>query len=142
MKYIFLFISFFWASLLSAQTESSSLQLLISEASSDQGMIRVLIFSQASGFPDNPAKAVKSYSLPPKKGAVSIAVAGLALGSYAVAVIHDKDGNGKLSFNAVGYPTERFGFSNNPKVYFSPPSFDKAAISLGKTLQTVQIVLR
>jgi uncharacterized protein (DUF2141 family) len=142
MKYILLFASFFWANLLSAQTESNLLQLHISEASSDQGMIRVLIFSQATGFPDNPAKAVKSYSLPPKKGAVSIPVTGLAPGSYAVAVIHDKDGNGKLSTNAVGYPTERFGFSNNPKIYFSPPSFDKAAISLGKTPQTLRIVLR
>jgi uncharacterized protein (DUF2141 family) len=141
MKYVLLVFSLFWASLVSAQTASSSLQLQITEASNDQGMIRVLIFSQASGFPDNPAKAVKSYSLPPKKGAVSIAVPGLPPGSYAIAVIHDKDGNGKLSTNAVGYPTERYGFSNNPKVYFSPPSFDKAAIDVGVKPQIVRIVL-
>ena len=142
MKYVLLFFALTWASLLPAQTEGSSLQLYITEASNDQGMIRVLIFSQATGFPDNPTKAIKSYSLPPKNGAVSISVAGLPPGSYAVAVIHDKDGNGKLSTNVIGYPTERFGFSNNPKVYFSPPSFDKAAIPLGKTPQIVRIVLR
>jgi uncharacterized protein (DUF2141 family) len=141
MKYIFLFLTIFCVSHLSAQTAGSSLQLHITEASNDQGMIRVLIFSQASGFPDNPAKAVKSYSVPPKKGAVSIAVPGLPPGSYAIAVIHDKDGNGKLSTNAVGYPSERYGFSNNPKVYFGPPSFDKAAIDLGLMPQTVRIVL-
>jgi uncharacterized protein (DUF2141 family) len=141
MKYVLLVLSLFWASLVSAQNAGSSLQLHITEASNDQGMIRVLIFSQASGFPDNPEKAVKSYSFPPKKGAVSIAVPGLPPGSYAIAVIHDKDGNGKLSTNAVGYPTERYGFSNNPKVYFSPPSFDKAAIDVGIKPQTVRIVL-
>ena len=127
MKYIFLFLTIFCVSRLSAQTASSSLQLHITEASNDEGMIRVLIFSQESGFPDNAAKAVKSYSVPPKKGAASISVPGLPPGTYAIAVIHDKDSNGKLSSNAVGYPIEKFGFSNNPKVYFGPPSFEKAA---------------
>jgi uncharacterized protein (DUF2141 family) len=141
MKYIFLFLTIFCVSRLSAQTASSSLQLHITEASNDEGMIRVLIFSQESGFPDNPAKAVKSYSVPPKKGAASISVPGLPPGTYAIAVIHDKDSNGKLSTNAVGYPSERYGFSNNPKVYFSPPSFGKAAIDLGLMPQTVRIVL-
>ena len=114
----------------------------IQEASSDQGMIRVLLFSGGSGFPDQVSKAVKSFSIPPKNKQVAFTISDLAPGTYSLAVIHDQDSNGKLSSNAVGYPIEKFGFSNNPKVYFSPPSFEKASFVLGKTPIKVTISLR
>ena len=141
MKFLLLFFAFIFSITLSAQTRSS-VQVNIQEASSDRGMIRVLLFSDAAGFPDQVGKAVKSFSLPPKNQQVAFTISDLAPGTYALAVIHDQDSNGKLSSNAVGYPIEKFGFSNNPKVYFSPPSFEKAAFPLGKTPIKVTISLR
>lgn len=141
MKYLLLFFAFIFSITLSAQTRSS-VQVNIQEASSDRGMIRVLLFSGAAGFPDQVGKAVKSFSMPPKNQQVAFTITDLVPGTYALAVIHDQDSNGKLSSNAVGYPIEKFGFSNNPKVYFSPPSFEKAAFVLGKTPIKVTISLR
>ena len=141
MKLLLLFFAFIFSITLSAQT-SSSVQVNIQEASSDRGMIRVLLFSGAAGFPDQVGKAVKSFSLPPKNQQVAFTITDLVPGTYALAVIHDQDSNGKLSSNAVGYPIEKFGFSNNPKVYFSPPSFEKASFVLGKTPVKVTISLR
>jgi uncharacterized protein (DUF2141 family) len=141
MKLLLLFFAFIFSITLSAQT-SSSVQVNIQEASSDRGMIRVLLFSGAAGFPDQVGKAVKSFSLPPKNKQVAFTITDLVPGTYALAVIHDQDSNGKLSSNAVGYPIEKFGFSNNPKVYFSPPSFEKASFVLGKTPVKVTISLR
>ncbi len=141
MKYLLFFFAFIFSFTLSAQTRSS-VQVNIQEANSDQGMIRVLLFSGAAGFPDQVGKAVKSFSLPPKNLQVAFTITDLVPGTYALAVIHDQDSNGKLSSNAVGYPIEKFGFSNNPKVYFSPPSFEKAAFVLGKTPMKVTISLR
>ncbi len=141
MKFLLLFFAFIFSITLSAQTRSS-VQVNIQEASSDRGMIRVLLFSDAAGFPDQVGKAVKSFSLPPKNQQVAFTITDLVPGTYALAVIHDQDSNGKLSSNAVGYPIEKFGFSNNPKVYFSPPSFQKAAFVLGKTPLKVTISLR
>ena len=141
MKYLLLFFAFIFSITLSAQTRSS-IQVNIREASSDQGMIRVLLFSGGSGFPDQVSKAVKSFSIPPKNKQVAFTISDLAPGTYSLAVIHDQDSNGKLSSNAVGYPIEKFGFSNNPKVYFSPPSFEKASFVLGKTPIKVTISLR
>jgi uncharacterized protein (DUF2141 family) len=141
MKFLLLFFAFIFSCTLSAQTRSS-VQVNIQEASSDRGMIRVLLFSGATGFPDQVGKAVKSFSLPPKNQQVAFTITDLVPGTYALAVIHDQDSNGKLSSNAVGYPIEKFGFSNNPKVYFSPPSFEKAAFVLGKTPVKVTISLR
>jgi uncharacterized protein (DUF2141 family) len=141
MKYLLLFLAFGFCTLVSAQT-TSSIQVQIQGASSDKGMIRVLLFSGGKGFPDQVGQAAKSFSLSPKNQQVAFTINDLAPGTYALAVIHDQDGNGKLSSNLVGYPIEKFGFSNNPKVYFSPPSFDKAAFVLGKTPLKVNISLR
>ena len=141
MKFLLLFFAFIFSCTLAAQTRSS-VQVTIQEAGSDQGMVRVLLFSGGAGFPDQVRKAVKSFSMPPKNKQVTFTINDLAPGTYALAVIHDQDSNGKLSSNAVGYPTEKFGFSNNPKVYFSPPSFEKASFVLGKTPMKVTISLR
>ncbi len=124
------------------QSNQTSLQVSISGANSDAGSIRILVFSKPSGFPDQVKQAVRSISLAPKNGKASFKVTDLPTGTYAIGVIHDQDNNGKLSTNAVGYPTEKFGFSKNPKVYFGPPSFEKAAFVLGKTPISLEISLR
>ena len=142
MNYFFLLVSLFFALETLGQSNQTSLQVSISGASSDTGKIRILVFSKPSGFPDQVKQAVRSISLPPKSGKASFKLTDLPAGTYAIGVIHDLDNNGKLSTNAVGYPTEKFGFSKNPKVYFGPPSFEKAAFVLGKTAVSLEISLR
>ncbi len=46
-------------------------------------------------------------------------------GTYALAVYHDANSNKKLDIGALG-PTEAYGFSNNPRILLSPPSYTKA----------------
>ncbi|MBL8817919.1 MAG: DUF2141 domain-containing protein [Planctomyces sp.] len=50
--------------------------------------------------------------------------------SVAIAVFQDIDGNGKLSKNAIGIPTEPYGFSNNARGVIGPPSFSQAVITI------------
>jgi uncharacterized protein (DUF2141 family) len=142
MNYFFLLVSFLFTLETMGQSSPTSLQVSISGASSDTGSIRILMFSKPSGFPDQVKQAVRSISLAPKSGKASFKLTDLPAGTYAIGVIHDLDNNGKLSTNAVGYPTEKFGFSKNPKVYFGPPSFEKAAFVLGKTAVSLEIDLR
>ncbi|MCM0042732.1 MAG: DUF2141 domain-containing protein [Algoriphagus sp.] len=142
MNYFFLLVNLFFALESQGQSNQTSLQVSISGASSDAGSIRILVFSKPSGFPDQVKQAVRSISLLPKNGKANFKLTDLPAGTYAIGVIHDQDNNGKLSSNAVGYPTEKFGFSNNPKVYFGPPAFEKAAFVLGKTPVLIEISLR
>ena len=138
-----LFILTLSLGVLTPQTLSNpKLEIQINHAKSDKGMIRVLIFSKEIGFPDQPTKAIKSLSIQPKNKAGLLSISDLPPGTYAVSVIHDEDNDGKLTTNAVGYPTEKFGFSNNPKVYFSPPSFDKASFQLKPESKKIEITLR
>ena len=48
-------------------------------------------------------------------------------GTYALAVIHDENMDGKLDTNWVGIPTEGYGFSNDAKATLGPPSFSAAS---------------
>jgi len=47
-------------------------------------------------------------------------------GTYALAVIHDENMNGKLDTNWLGVPREGYGFSNDVKGLLSAPSFSAA----------------
>lgn len=142
MNYFFLLVGLFFTLETRGQSTPTTLQLSITGANSDAGSIRVLIFSEPTGFPDQVSNSVRNMSIAPKSGKASFKLTDLPVGTYAIGVIHDEDNNGKLSTNAVGYPIEKFGFSNNPKVYFGPPSFEKAAFVLGKSPVSVEINLR
>lgn len=48
-------------------------------------------------------------------------------GTYALAVIHDENMDGKLGTNWLGVPTEGYGFSNDAKAFMRAPSFDAAS---------------
>jgi uncharacterized protein (DUF2141 family) len=50
-------------------------------------------------------------------------------GKYAIAVIHDKNYNGKLDTNWLGIPKEGYGFSSSAEVTLSAPSFSDAVFS-------------
>lgn len=118
------------------------LEVTVRQASSDKGLVRILVFSSEKGFPSDPKRALKSFSVKPKAGKCVVKIEGLPLGTYAISVIHDEDENGKLNTNLVGYPLEKYGFSNNPKTTFGPPGFDKAAIELKAEPKKVEILLR
>ncbi len=57
-------------------------------------------------------------------------------GTYALAIIHDENMDGKLATNFLGVPTEGYGFSSGAKATMSAPSFEAASFSysaVGKT---------
>jgi uncharacterized protein (DUF2141 family) len=57
-------------------------------------------------------------------------------GTYALAVIHDENMDGKLGTNSVGIPTEGYGFSNDASALMGAPSFNAASFAYsGRTLE-------
>ncbi|WP_227712333.1 DUF2141 domain-containing protein [Marinobacter zhanjiangensis] len=50
-------------------------------------------------------------------------------GTYALAVIHDENMDGKLNTNFIGVPTEGYGFSSGAEAGMSAPSFEDASFS-------------
>jgi uncharacterized protein (DUF2141 family) len=62
-------------------------------------------------------------------------------GANAVIAFHDENDNGLLDANALGVPTEGYGFSNNAQGFLSAPSFAAAAVTLGQTDQNISVSL-
>ncbi len=62
-----------------------------------------------------------------------IVIENLKSGKYAFKYFHDENKNKKLDSNWMGIPNEGFGFSNNAKESFGPPSFKKMIFELKQT---------
>lgn len=62
-------------------------------------------------------------------------------GTYAIGVIHDENMNGKLD-TKLGIPTEGYGFSNDARELFGPPSFPAASFPYDGRILDLTIGLR
>jgi uncharacterized protein (DUF2141 family) len=61
-----------------------------------------------------------------------VIVENLNSGKYAFRYFHDENKNKKLDTNLIGMPKEGFGFSNNAKGKFGPPSFKQMIFKVDK----------
>lgn len=105
----------------------ADLTVKLNRVPSSKGKIRFLLFADGKGFPSESEKSFRKGSV---NSGEEIRVKDLPKGMYALSVIHDENENDELDTNFMGMPREAFGFSNNPMIYFGPPSFEKAKFSL------------
>ncbi len=63
-------------------------------------------------------------------GSVTIAFSDLPHGTYAVALFHDQNNNGKLDQNLLGIPTEPYAFSGDLNSRWRLPRFDEVGFRL------------
>lgn len=144
MRFLILFVAGFvtWAP---ARAESPGAQpvgdprLIVSVVGleRDEGSIRIAVFDSADRFPDEPIVG----AVVEPRGLVAEWSASLPRGTYAVAVVHDVDGNGKLNTNLLGMPREPYGFSNGARGTFGAPSFEDASfvVDQRETRVTVRV---
>ena len=59
-----------------------------------------------------------------------IVIENVESGMYAFRYFHDENMNDKLDTNWLGIPKEGFGFSNEPRMTFGLPSFEKTLFEL------------
>jgi uncharacterized protein (DUF2141 family) len=95
-----------------------------------RGVVGVLVFSSAAGWPERASAALTSKAVPAREGLTELLITGLDEGDYAVVVLHDENENRKLDRNRLHLPVEQWGMSNNPKHFLSAPSFSEASFRL------------
>jgi uncharacterized protein (DUF2141 family) len=102
---------------------------------------RALDLSDQEGFLNDPNRfaAVALRANAALKSAVIFS--NLDPGRYAIILFHDENGNGKLDKNALGVPTEPYGFSNNVQGFLGPPAFEKTAMRLDAGNKAVRLGL-
>jgi len=129
---------------LTAQTkDTETVTVRVTGARNTKGKIGVTLFQDAQGFPDDKSKAIRQQSveIDPNTLSAQVTFKDVPRGTFAVSVLHDENGNGRMDKNFVGMPKEGYGASNNPKKKKRAPTFDEAKFSLNDADQTIEIAL-
>lgn len=63
-------------------------------------------------------------------------------GDYGIAALHDENKNGKMDKNLLGMPLEPYGFSNNQRVNFGPPKWEKAKFAVKNSTTEISIEVK
>jgi uncharacterized protein (DUF2141 family) len=135
-------IALFLLSLLlaSAQASASELKLRLSGLK-PRGQVMVLLFDAERTWKAK-IGAAREIRRPVSGAAAEVSFAGLRPGTYGAMVFQDLNMDGKMNFNAVGFPLEPYGFSNNSRGMFGPPAWSKASFRFAGQPATQAIRLK
>jgi uncharacterized protein (DUF2141 family) len=113
-------------------TAPASLALTYSGIETREGSIMVALYDSEQAF-DRGGAPVRVAMVPASADSVSLSIEGLAPGRYAIKSFHDIDGNGQMSMNPMGIPTEPFAFSNDARGNMGPARWADAAFEVNGT---------
>lgn len=120
---------------------STTVVVTVEGLRSNHGMVRACLTADPKTFPDcQRDPAAHRLTVGATDGTV-IAFDQVLPGRYAIALLHDENGNGRVD-KMLLMPREGFGFSRNAPVRFGPPSFASAAFELGPARMTTSIRMR
>jgi uncharacterized protein (DUF2141 family) len=105
-----------------------------------KGQVLVCLTMRPDHFPDCQGDPQARRLMVPTAQAAALRFTDLPTGGYAIALIHDENGNGKLD-TLFGIPKEGFGFSRNPVIRFGAPRFSAARFDVpsGTVDETVRV---
>ena len=111
-------------------------------AANDKGTMKIAIYGAESTF-ERPADAVFTSVEPIAAGQVYVPVPLTALPEkIAIAVFHDENDDSMLNKNAIGFPSERYGFSRNARGLTGPPTWAQTVIPRPRNDATIEIFVR
>jgi len=126
MKKIAILIVFI---ILKSFAQGQNLKVIIEDIKDDKGSILVALYNAEAKYMKERFRELK---LVIKNGKAEGVFEKIPEGNYAISVMHDSNNNSQLDTNAIGIPTEGYGFSNNAAATFGPPDFKKAAFDFPK----------
>jgi uncharacterized protein (DUF2141 family) len=113
-----------------AQSPCPGIHVKILNIRNSTETVACALFESPEGFPDEYLHfATNIMIIKIRKSQARCDFEDIPPGTYAMAVVHDENMNGKLDANWMGIPKEGYGFSNNAKALLSTPSFTKASFT-------------
>jgi len=113
----------------SAQTSSCpGIRVKVLNIKNSRGNVACALFESPVGFPvEYLGYATNIMVIKIRDAQAQFTFLDIPPGTYALAVVHDENMDGKIDTNWLGAPKEGYGFSNNAKAFLSAPSFSDAA---------------
>jgi uncharacterized protein (DUF2141 family) len=120
---------------------SSTIVVEVSGFKNSRGTLNCRLFTKPADFPDG--EGLATVRIPIAAPTTSCTFSNLEPATYAIAVVHDENSNGKLDKNFVGVPSEAYGVSNNKTYALSAPKWDESLFFLVPSeSKTLQVKLR
>lgn len=119
----------------------NSVTVTITDLRNKKGVVRACMTTNAGKFPKCATDPASYHMVVNASGKMTLTFAGVKPGRYAIALLHDENGNGKADRAMMMMPTEGFGFSRDAKVKMGPPKFTDAAFDVGAggAIQTIRM---
>ncbi len=108
---------------------------------SDDGRALVSLFLTEKGFPDRGQHAYQKVAAKIQGRRARVKFPNVPAGDFAVAVLHDENGNFKMDTGLFGIPKEGYGASRDARRTFGPPRFEDARLRLAPG-ETKRITVR
>lgn len=135
MKTLILLLAMFVGSFMYAQNSSApsgTITVSVPNVKSENGNILFALYTQ-----DNFLQGKSQYSAVSEieNGQATGVFNEVPAGTYAVVILHDKNGNYQMDFDQNGMPMEAYGTSGNTMSY-GPPTWEESHFSYdGKDIQ-------
>lgn len=122
-----------------SKKDEVTITVTIGSLRNENGYLAVALHNGETEFPGEDAFMMQYVEV--EGGSVEVIFKNVPAGEYAIAVMHDENGNEELDFNSYGMPLEGYGFSNDAQGAQGPPNFEDAAFDVdGDTEAYVDIM--
>lgn len=108
---------------------------------SDIGYVKVALTNSEQNYKDHKNPYI-GLTIPISNNKAVAVIEDIPFGEYAVKAFHDEDKNDDLTTNFLGIPTEDYGFSNDARSLFGPPSWNDAKFLLDKEQLDISITIK
>lgn len=125
--------------LAAASAPPPTVEVSVTGLRNTKGQILVCLTTNPKAFPDCSKDKASVRMAVKAVDAGDFIVHAPASGTYAIAVVHDENGNNKMDM-ALFLPKEGFGFSRNPAIRMGPPKFKAASFAVtGDVRQAIRM---
>ena len=106
----------------------------------EKGQVKIAVFNASEKWLGE--QPIYSSTINVAGQSVTWQINDVPYGEYGVAVLHDENSNGKMDKTFLGIPLESYGFSNNVRITFGPPKWEKAKFTVKGSTTEVSIEVK
>lgn len=116
--------------------------ITVTDLRSTKGVVRACMTTREDIFPKCIRDPSAHRAVVPAGSKVEIRFSGVKPGTYAIALLHDENNNGKADRAMGMMPKEGYGFSRDAPVRMAPPKFKDAVLQIGESVMRYTIKMR
>ncbi|MFD2135032.1 DUF2141 domain-containing protein [Novosphingobium resinovorum] len=113
--------------------QNTDVSVSVTDMRSAKGQVLACLTTRPDAFPDCEKDPQARKLTVPAASDLHLDFGAVPQGRYAVSLIHDENGNGKLDTRLM-IPREGYGFSRDAPVRMGPPKFAQAAFDVAGNL--------